>query len=353
MRTERKSLSSSLCAAGLSGAAVLFRRTERRDHLATKRRRSMLASPVPARPSPSPRPVLAPSPCAKPPSPHRGTNSRRTPRAAQLASFSGLCGAEQRSGSKLAAAEPVCRAPVLAAAAAPPLPPPPPPPREGQQQEQANRRTDGMKFFFNLLKPKDKEPPYDPAPLTNQAVSALFVGGVAVLVALYSTTTLRCSTQQNQVGCQTMNSVKDCDNLLLASCTTQCGGNPYYFCDGAISQHKQVSWSGSSFTGGWDTAQVTNGFPTSSSSVCPNSASTCADSDVSWRLGNTVPAPPTDAATCKAYYSTLDSSIATGGDLGSSYSYLTCSQRYDAGWRILHLRMRLLTGLRSVLRLAL
>ena len=205
-----------------------------------------------------------------------------------------------------------------------------------------------MKFFFNLLKPKEATEPYDPAPATNQAVSALFVAGVAVLVALYSTTTLRCSTQENQVGCQAMNSVKDCDNLLLASCTTQCGGTPYYYCDGALSKHLDFRWyedsvfdsqtGSTTFLGTWKSTKIDGstylGSSSSSPSRCPTtSVGTCLDSDVSWavvQLSGDI-APPTDAATCKKYYSDLESAKKNVPG-GLAAQFLTQYEYYLASW---------------------
>ena len=194
-----------------------------------------------------------------------------------------------------------------------------------------------MKFFFNLLKPKESTEPYDPAPATNQAVSALFVAGVAVLVALYSTTTLRCSTQENQVGCQTMNSVKDCDNLLLASCSTQCGGSPYYYCDGALSKNLDKRWYEDSALGTWQSTK-TDGFNYLTVSYpyskCPSSSVvTCLDSDISWAAvqlpaGNY--APPTDETTCKKYYSDLESAKTPATSLNPQY--LTQYEYHSASW---------------------
>lgn len=205
-----------------------------------------------------------------------------------------------------------------------------------------------MKFFFNLLKPKEATEPYDPAPATNQAVSALFVAGVAVLVALYSTTTLRCSTQENQVGCQAMNSVKDCDNLLLASCTTQCGGTPYYYCDGALSKHLDIHWQENSvydsqtgattYLGTWEQSWKRDGsgsylLTTSYPTMCPTSSvGTCLDSDVSWAVVqlNGAIAPPTDAATCKKYYSDLDSAKKDDYSSDKQNQFLTQQENYFA-----------------------
>ena len=83
-----------------------------------------------------------------------------------------------------------------------------------------------MKFEVLLFNYQTNEKDHE-APLTSTFLSLLFIAGVGVIVALYSGETLRCSVQQNQVGCQTMSSVSDCDNLLLVSCSTACGGTPY------------------------------------------------------------------------------------------------------------------------------
>lgn len=67
-------------------------------------------------------------------------------------------------------------------------------------------------------------------PLLGTALSLVFLAGLGLIVALYSTETLRCSMVANQVGCQTMTSAADCDNLLTATCTTKCSQTPYTYC---------------------------------------------------------------------------------------------------------------------------
>jgi hypothetical protein len=147
-----------------------------------------------------------------------------------------------------------------------------------------------------------------------------------------------------------MNTVKDCDNLLLASCNTQCGGTPYYYCDGALSKHLDISWyedsvydsqtGSTTFLGTWKSTKSEGSIyltTSSSSSKCPSTfVGTCLDSDVSWAVvqlkAAIAPAPPTDAATCKKYFSDVESAKKIVQSIYSADQFLTQSESYNAYW---------------------
>jgi len=150
-----------------------------------------------------------------------------------------------------------------------------------------------------LLFRADEEDKEHPAPVTSRAVSIVFVAGCTLILALYSSETLRCSVQENQVACLKMTSVKDCDNIVQASCTTKCASTPYSYCADWKSHSMSYSYQFDSSSpttscynqGTWLSGLDTNNYVVSGTASPASPLGTWSSTS-----------PPADALTCKAFY---------------------------------------------------
>ena len=159
-----------------------------------------------------------------------------------------------------------------------------------------------IKLQLALFKsPKYEEQPVPP--LASTCLSLVFLLGLAAIVTLYSTEILRCSLVANQIGCQTMNSAADCDNLLTATCTSKCSQTPYTYCS---DWQKTTTWVGRPYPEG-DAACDDVVLVTAWNLANPNLynedvlTSTSPIADPSSRTWSSLP-PPSDSLTCKAFF---------------------------------------------------
>lgn len=151
-----------------------------------------------------------------------------------------------------------------------------------------NHRFNEMRQLQLFRSPKYEEQLLPP--LFGTFLSLLFLAGLAVIVVLYSTETLRCSMVPNQIGCQTMTSAADCDNLVTATCTTKCSQTPYTYCS---------DWQQTTMMYGWPTPCQ---FSSTTYYALNGQGTTTPIENPASKTWSTL-TPPADSTTCKAFFS--------------------------------------------------